>query len=80
MTYLRQIKKNSDSRYDITVEIHSSGRWLSGTPIIRIGLALRLNLSRILQKLTCSEVTGYLIKYSTVLRFLELQIRRGRKV
>jgi hypothetical protein len=30
-------------------------------------------------KLTCLEITGYRIKYSTVLWFLELQIRRGRK-
>jgi len=27
------------------VELHLSGSWLSGSPIIRIGLALRLNLS-----------------------------------
>jgi hypothetical protein len=31
-------------------------------------------------KLTCLEVTGFLIKYSTVLWLIELQIRRGRKV
>jgi hypothetical protein len=31
-------------------------------------------------KLTCHEITGYPIKYSTVLWLLELQIRRGRKV
>jgi hypothetical protein len=31
-------------------------------------------------KLTCLEITGYLYKYSTVLRLLELTIRRGRKV
>jgi hypothetical protein len=31
-------------------------------------------------KLTCLEITGYRIKYSTVLWFLELQIGRGRKV
>jgi len=31
------------------VELHLSERWLSGKPIIRIGLALRVNLSRILQ-------------------------------
>jgi hypothetical protein len=30
-------------------------------------------------KLTCLEITGYRIKYSTVLWFLELEIRRGRK-
>jgi hypothetical protein len=31
-------------------------------------------------KLTCLEITGYGIKYSTVLWLIELQIRRGRKV
>jgi hypothetical protein len=31
-------------------------------------------------KLSCLEITSYRIKYSTVLRLLELQIRRGRKV
>jgi len=30
-----------------TVEQHLSGRWLSWSPIIRIGLAFRVNLSRI---------------------------------
>ena len=32
-----------------TVELHLSGRWLSGKPIIRIGSALGVNLLRILQ-------------------------------
>ena len=31
-------------------------------------------------KLTCLEITGYPIKYSTALWLLELQIRRSRKV
>jgi hypothetical protein len=31
-------------------------------------------------KLTCLEITGYRIKYSTVLWLPELQIRRGRMV
>jgi len=31
-------------------------------------------------ELTCLEITGYRITYSTVLWLLELQIRRGRKV
>ena len=31
-------------------------------------------------KLTCLKISGYPIKYSTVLWLLELQIRRGRKV
>jgi hypothetical protein len=31
-------------------------------------------------KLTFLEITGYRIKYNTVVWFLELQIRRGRKV
>jgi len=33
------------------VEIHLYGSWLHGSPIIRIGLTIRVNLSRILQKL-----------------------------
>jgi len=31
-------------------------------------------------KLTCLEITGYQIEYSTVLCLLELQIRHGQKV
>ena len=31
-------------------------------------------------KLTCLEISGYRIKYSTVLWLVELQIRRSRKV
>jgi hypothetical protein len=31
------------------LELHLYGRWLSGSPIIRIGLALLVNLSVILQ-------------------------------
>jgi hypothetical protein len=31
-------------------------------------------------KLTCHEITGYPIKYSTALWPLELQMRRGRKL
>ena len=31
-------------------------------------------------KLTCLEITGYRIKYRIVLRLLELQIRRSRKI
>ena len=33
-----------------TVELHLSRNWLSGTPIIRISLTLRINFSRNLQK------------------------------
>ena len=32
-----------------TLKLHLSGRWLSGSPIIRIDMVLRVNLSRILQ-------------------------------
>jgi len=32
-----------------TTELHLTGRWLSGSPITRIGSALRVNLSRILE-------------------------------
>jgi len=35
--------------FRITLELHLSGRWLSGSPIIWMGLALGINLSRILQ-------------------------------
>ena len=31
-------------------------------------------------KLTCPEITGYQLKYSTVVWLLETQIRRDRKV
>jgi len=62
------------------MEIHLSGRWLYGPPIIRIGLSLRINLPRILQNLACLQITDYQMKYSTVLWLHELQIRRGRKV
>jgi len=62
-----------------TVELHLSSRWLSGSPIIRIGLVLRVNC-REFTKLTCLEITCYQMKYSTVLWLLELQIRRGLKV
>ena len=31
-------------------------------------------------KLTCLEITGYLIKYSAILWLLELPVRRGLKV
>jgi hypothetical protein len=31
------------------------------------------------KNISCPEITAYLIKYSTVLWLLELQIRRGRK-
>jgi hypothetical protein len=31
-------------------------------------------------ELFCLEITGYLIKYSTVLWLIEIKIRRGRKV
>jgi hypothetical protein len=48
------------------------------TLVIRINLALGVNLSIIQQN--CLEITGYRIKYSTVLRPLELYIRNGRKV
>ena len=63
-----------------TAKIHLSGRWLSGLPIIRIGLALRVKFVENSTELTCLDIAGYQIKYSTVLWLIELQIRRGRKV
>jgi hypothetical protein len=38
-----------DSLKVSTIELHLSGRWLSGLSIIQIGLALQVNLSRNLQ-------------------------------
>ena len=55
-----------------TVELHLSGHWLSLSPIIRIGSALRLNLSRIQKKKTSFEIPGCRIKYNTVLWLAEL--------
>jgi len=51
----------------------------SRNPLIRIGLTLRVHLSRILQNWRF-EIIVYRIKYSTVLSLLELRIRSGRKV
>jgi len=57
-----------------TVELHLSGRWLSGSAW-PFGKFVENPIT-----LTCPEFTGYRIKYSTVLWLLELQIRRGRQV
>jgi hypothetical protein len=35
--------------FECTVELHLTGRFLTVSPVIRIGLALRVNFSRILQ-------------------------------
>jgi len=48
--------------------------------VIQIGLALHIIFFENSTKLTCLEITGYQIKYNTVLWLLELQIRSGRKV
>jgi len=57
-----------------TVEIHLSGRWLPD----RLGPSGKFVENS--TELTCPETAGYRIRYSTVLWFLELQIRRSRKV
>ena len=57
-----------------TVELHLSG---TGYPD-RLGPLGKFVEN--FRKLTCLEITGYRIKYRTVLWLLELQIRRGRKV
>ena len=49
-----------------TVELHLFGRWLSGLA------SYGVNLSRILQNRLALEITGYRIKYSTVLWLIEL--------
>ena len=63
-----------------TVEFQLSGRWLSASPIIRIGLARRVDLSRILQNYLALEVTCYRIKHGTELWLVELQMGRIREV
>ena len=65
--------------------IYYSKTPLNRTLAIRIAIHPdRLSLSaKFLEnytKLICLEITGYRIKYSTMLGFIELQIRRGRKV
>ena len=52
----------------------------SRAPFIRIGLVLLGKFVENSTKLTCLEISGYRIKYSTVLWLLELHIRGGRKV
>jgi len=63
---------------NLFVKLHLCGRWLSGPPIIRLGPWDKFVENS--KKLTCLEMIGYRIKYSTVLWLLELQIRHGRKV
>ena len=60
-------------------ELHLSGRWLSGSPIIRLDLALRVNFFENSTKITCLVITGYQVRYSAVFELLELEIRRDRK-
>ena len=63
-----------------TLELRSSGSWLSRSHIIRIGLALRLNLSRILKtNLPWNYLLSDQVQYS-VMALRTLYIRRGLKV
>jgi len=41
---------NPQNTVYITIGLHLSERWLSGSPIVLFGLTLLLNLSRILHK------------------------------
>jgi len=49
------------------VELYVSGSWLSGSQIIRNSLALLGIFVDNSTKLTCLEITGGRIKYSTML-------------
>jgi len=49
-----------------TVELHLFGLWVSGS-----ALAYGVNLSRILQNWHALDITGYRIKYSTVLWLIQ---------
>jgi len=65
--------------FSCTVELHLSGRWLSVSPIIRIGSALRVNFLKRLQNYLALKIP--VIGSSTiVLWLLEFQISRDRKV
>ena len=48
-THIHECVTTEKVRVLCTVELHFSGCWIFTLPIIRIGLALRVNLSRILQ-------------------------------
>jgi len=74
----------------LQLSVKVSSKMYIRTPLIRTLVVLASNYQDRLgpsgkfvkssTKLTCFEITGYRIKYSKVLRFLELQIRRCRKV
>jgi hypothetical protein len=54
-------KKRSDC---YTVELHLSGRWLSGSPIVRLGLALRVHfLNVILLQLRMAQSFPSVVQY-----------------
>jgi len=59
------------------IKVHLCGRWLPGYPD-RLGPSGKFVENS--TKLSCLEIIGYRIKHVTVLRLLELQIRRNRKV
>ena len=79
-------KTSADEWRKLTYEkVHYSRTPLIRTLVIRIANYPDLlgPSSRFVEnstELTCREITGYRIKYSTVLWLLELQVRRGRKV
>ena len=60
-----------------TVEFHLPERWLANYTG-RLGPSGKFVENS--TELTCLEITVFRIKYRTVLRLLELHIRRGRKV
>jgi len=45
----RNVRKKARRKQEEGASLHLSGRWLSGSPIIWIGLVLPVNLSGILQ-------------------------------
>ena len=48
-TSSKDMWSRSQKQKTCLVQLHLSGRWLSGSPIIRAGLPLRVNLSTVLQ-------------------------------
>ena len=64
----------------VTVELHFSGRWLIRIANYTDRHGPSGKYVENSTKLTCLEIAGYRINYSTVLWLLELEIRRGRNV
>jgi hypothetical protein len=80
--YVRQIEKKRNRTVGMML-LYNSTNPDAGYPEFQLSGSARTfgEICReFYKKLTCLDITGYRIKYSTVLWLLELQIRRVRKV